>query len=159
MFAAMLTGTTPWSVAATELTFRAGLEAYNAHDYGRARAIWTDLANRNDAKAQSGLGYMYYTGLGVAQDSPRAAEWFYRAANQGESTAQFFLALMHRAADGVPASPELALMWCDLAVSGGQPDAAEWLEKIMAELTDGQRREAWRLEAEWNRIHDKAAAR
>jgi TPR repeat protein len=149
----------PRLAATAEPTFRDGLRAYDVRDYGRALAIWTRLAGANDAKAQAGLGYMYYAGQGVARDSQRAAELFYPAASQGETTAQFFLALMHRSADGVVASPELSLMWCELAMSGGQPAAFEWHEEIMADLTEPQRREAWRLVAEWYRIRDTAAAR
>lgn len=159
LLAVLLVGATPCFAAATELTFRDGLHAYNIHDYTRAWAIWDRLADRDDAKAQAGLGYLYYAGLGVAQDSRRAAEWFYRAANEGETTAQFFLALMHRNADGVPASRTLSLMWCELAMSGGQPDAFEWREEIMADATEPERREAMRLVAEWYRIHGKAPAR
>jgi len=156
---AMLAGAAPVYAAGSEPTFRDGLHAYNVHDYARAWAIWGRLADRDDVKAQAGLGYMYYEGRGVAQNSKRAAELFYRAANRGETTAQLFLALMHRNADGVPASRVLSLMWCELAMSGGQPDAFEWREQIMAEATEPERREAWRLVAEWYRIHDGKMAR
>jgi len=159
LLAALLVAATPHFAVAEDMTFREGLRAYNMHEYGRAWVIWGRLADRGDAKAQAGLGYLYYAGLGVAQDSRRAAEWFYRAANKGETTAQFFLALMHRNADGVPGSRTLSLMWCELAMSGGQPDAFEWREQIMADATEPERREAWRLVAEWYRIHGKATAR
>ena len=147
----------PAPAAEPQARFRDGLTAFNAKDFGKAYATWLPLAERGDAKAQSSLGYMYYSGQGIPQDSRHAAEWFYRAANQGEPSAQFFLALMHFHADGVAESPELSLMWCELAMAGGQPNAHEWRVRIMESMTDAQRREAWRLVAEWYSVHEKAA--
>lgn len=146
------------AATAADPTFRDGLHAYNVRDFGRAHAIWLKLAERDDANAQSSLGYMYYAGQGVAQSSRRAADWFYRAANQGEPTAQLFLALMHHEADGVPESPELSLMWCELAMAGGQPTAYEWRGRIMESMTDAQRKESSRLLTEWYRAHGPARA-
>lgn len=139
-------------------SFRTALHAFNLHDYPTAYGIWRRLADRNDARAQASLGYMYYVGRGVPRSSRDAAAWFYRAANQGEPTAQLFLAVMHYYADGVPKSLELSLMWCELAMAGGQPDALEWRGLIMDGMTSKQHEEAWRLVDRWYRIHDRAEA-
>ena len=48
-----------------DTAFRAGLTAFNEGAYARASAAWGPLAEAGDARAQSGLGFMYYSGRGV----------------------------------------------------------------------------------------------
>ena len=108
-----------------DAAFRGGLAAFNDGSYARALEAWGPLASAGDARAQAALGFMYYSGRGVARDSVRAAEFFQRAAEQGEPTAQLFLALMHFKSDGVPMNEPLAMMWVELALAGGQVEAFE----------------------------------
>src|SRR5712692_9720811 len=145
----------PSSVRAdvADAAFRAGLTAFNEGSYVRAQAAWVPLARAGDARAQSGLGFMYYSGRGVPRDSARAAELFGRAAEQGEPTAQLFLSMMHFKSDGVPMNPPLAMMWAELAIAGGQPDAFDWHALVMQSVTEAQRQEGWRLVARWRDIH------
>jgi TPR repeat protein len=138
--------------------FREGLSAFNAGNYARAFTLWQPLAAAGDARAQEGLGYMYYSGRGVARNTRHAAEYFYRAADQGDPTAQLFLALMHFTSDGVPRSASLAMMWSELAMDGGQDDAYEIRGKIMQSMTAAERAEGWRLVARWQAIHAKMTA-
>src|SRR5579871_4324022 len=139
--------------AGTDAAFREGLAAYNAGSYARTLSAWEPIAKAGDARAQAGLGFMYYSGRGVPRDSARAAELFRLAADQNEPTAQLFLALMHFKSDGVPASAPLAMMWAELAVAGGQVDAFELRGIIMQSMTDAERAEGWRLLAEWRANH------
>lgn len=144
----------PMPHAASGEGFRDGLRAFNQRDYGGAYEIWWPLADRDgDAKAQAGLGYLYYSGRGVARDSGRAAAWFYRAAKQGEPTAQFLLAMMHLSGDGVARDRTLSLMWCELAMAGGQAGAYRLREVIMSEMTTEERQTAWDLVAAWYRVY------
>ena len=136
-----------------DATFRSGLSAFNQGIYDRAQAAWGPLAAAGDARAQSGLGFMYYSGRGVARDSARAAEFFDRAADQGEPTAQLFLALMYFKADGVPKSFPLAMMWLELAIAGGQGDVYELRGTIMESMSEVEREEGWRLIARWRQTH------
>src|SRR5216683_5387339 len=122
--------------ADADAAFRNGLTAFNEGAYAGARAAWVPLAQAGDARAQSGLGFMYYSGRGVPRDSARAAELFGRAAEQGEPTAQLFLSVMHFKSDGVPLNPSLAMMWAELAIAGGQTDAFEWHALIMQSMTE-----------------------
>lgn len=151
-------GTATAAADADDKAFRTALHAFNVHDYPTAYAIWRRLADGNDARSEASIGYMYFVGRGVPRSSQDAAAWFYRAANQGESTAQLYLAVMHYYADGVPKNLELSLMWCELAMVGGQPDALEWRGLIMDSMTSMQHAEAWRLVDRWYRIHDRAMA-
>jgi TPR repeat protein len=145
----------PAGAAGADTVFRDGLAAYNTGSYERALAAWEPIAKAGDARAQAGLGFMYYSGRGVPRDSARAAELFRLAAEQNEPTAQAFLALMHFKSDGVPASAPLAMMWVELAIAGGQADAFELHGLIMQSMTDAERAEGWRLLAEWRTNHRK----
>jgi TPR repeat protein len=153
VFALVLCG--PCLAADADADFRTGLDAFNVANYDRAFAAWGPLADAGDARSQSGLGFMYYSGRGVPRDSQRAAELFSRAAEQGEPTAQLFLALMYFRSDGVPANLPLALMWMELAMSGGQSEAYEWRGMIMGSMSEAEREEAWRLLARWRQSHAK----
>jgi TPR repeat protein len=139
--------------------FRDGLTAFNEGSYARAFATWGPLAAAGDARAEEGIGFMYYTGRGVARDARHAAEYFYRAANQGEPTSQLLLAMMHFRSDGVPKSTPLALMWAELAMDGGQAEAYEISGKIKQSMTDAERAEGWRLIAQWREIYAKSHPR
>jgi TPR repeat protein len=138
-----------------DAAFRAGLTAFNEGSYARAQAAWVPLATAGDPRAQTSLGFMYYSGRGVPRDSVRAAELFQRAAEQGEPTAQLFLAQMYFKSDGVPMNAPLAMMWVELAVAGGQVEAFGLRGIIMQSLTEAEREEAWRLFARWRETHRK----
>jgi TPR repeat protein len=138
-----------------DAAFRHGLAAFNDGSYARAQEAWVPLARAGDARAQTGLGFMYYSGRGVPRDSVRATEFFQRAAEQGEPTAQLFLALMYFKSDGVPMNVPLAMMWVELAMAGGQTEAFEWRGIIMQSMTEAERDEAWRLLARWREAHRK----
>jgi uncharacterized protein len=136
-----------------DAAFRAGLTAFNEGSYARAQEAWVPLARAGDARAQAGLGFMYYSGRGVPRDSVQAAEFFQRAAEQGEPTAQLFLALMYFKSDGLPMNAPLAMMWVELALAGGQVEAFELRGIIMQSMTEAEREEAWRLFARWRETH------
>ena len=142
------------SAAARAETFYQGLQAYNVGDYGRAADIWGPLAAGNDGNAQSGLGLLYYKGLGVGQDWRQALKWFGLAANNGVVQAQMFLSLMLWHGHGVPRSPVWAYMWCDLVVTAGLEGAIEWRHQIEATLSDHEIAEARRLVARWHEAHN-----
>ena len=66
-------------------------------------------ANAGDAKAQTTLGIMYFTGEAISKDASgkvlstdaaKAAAWFHRAALQGNADAQFNLGLMYAIGKG-----------------------------------------------------------
>jgi uncharacterized protein len=138
-----------------DAAFRNGLTAFNDGSYARAQEAWIPLARAGDARARTGLGFMYYSGRGVPRDSVQAAEFFQRAAEQGEPTAQLFLALMYFQSDGVPMNATLAMMWVELALAGGQAEAFQWRGLIMQSMTEAEREEAWRLFARWRETHGK----
>src|SRR5260370_31587381 len=98
-----------------DAAFRNGLTAFNEGSYARAQEAWVPLARAGDARAQTGLGFMDYSGRGVPRDIVRASEFFQRAAEQGAPTAQLFLAQMYFKSDGGPMNAPLAMMWLALS--------------------------------------------
>jgi TPR repeat protein len=87
------------------------VEARLKGDYPRALKLLRPLADQGDAAAQSNLGFMYATGMGVPQDRAEAAKWYQRAAEQGRANAQFNLGRMYAVGQGVPKSEADALKW------------------------------------------------
>ena len=89
-------------------------------------------AEMGDAKAQNGLGVMYYTGEVVTKDASgkimnndpaAAAGWFYRSAIQGYADAQFNLGLMYANGEGVAKDEAKAAEWFRKAAEQGNVDA------------------------------------
>jgi TPR repeat protein len=142
-----------------DAAFRSGLSAFNEGSYARALAVWGQLAAAGDPRAEEGIGFMYYTGRGVVRDSRQAAKYFYRAANQGEPTSQLLLAMMHFRSDGVPKSMPLALMWAELAMESGQPEAYEVSGRIRQSTTEAERAEGSRLLLRWREIYENSQTR
>jgi TPR repeat protein len=62
---------------------------------------------------------MYSSGEGVPQDSTKVAQWYRRAAEQGNVNAQFNLGLMYRRGDGVPQDFTKAAQWYRRAAEQG----------------------------------------
>ena len=73
--------------------YAAGSRAFEQGDYAMALKEWLPLATAGDAEAQTGIGFMYQTGKGVAHDPKEAAKWFRFAAEHGHAGAQSRLAL------------------------------------------------------------------
>jgi TPR repeat protein len=100
--------------------YEAGLKAFQAEIYARARDIWRPLADAGDAQAQYGLGVMYERGAGgIAADPSRAAHWYARAVGQDHPSAQNNLGLMFAQGRGVQRDPVRATrLWQSAAEAG-----------------------------------------
>ena len=91
-----------------------------------------ERANAGDAKSQTELGVMYYTGEAVSKtlsgqvrdnDPGLAAGWFYRAAEQGYADAQFNLGLMYANGEGIEQDIVQAVELFKKAAEQGNIDA------------------------------------
>lgn len=142
-----------FSVTARAGTFYEGLQAYNVGDYREAATIWRPLALQNDGNAQSGLGLLYYKGLGIDQNLPEALRWFSLGANNGVVQSQMFLCIMTWQGHGIRRSPVWAYMWCDLVVTAGLMEAIQMRDEIEAEMTEQQIARARNLVARWHSAH------
>ena len=80
-------------------------------DYASALNLLRPLAEQGDAEGQFGLGFMYFSGLGVQKDFTEAVMWYRRAADQGSANAQFNLGGMYARGQGVYRDLAEALKW------------------------------------------------
>jgi len=102
-------------------------------------------AESGDAKAQNGLGVMYYTGEAISKDTSgktlnndpeKAAAWFHRsaaqgyAAEQGNVDAQNNLGVMYYSGEGVPRDTAKAAEWFKKAAAQGNADAQANLDAM-----------------------------
>jgi TPR repeat protein len=67
--------------------FEQARQAYLAQDYPRALRLMLRQARLGNPHAQYTLGYMYYYGQGVRQDTEQALAWIRQAAAQGDARA------------------------------------------------------------------------
>ena len=135
--------------------FRQGLTAFNRAEYTESLRLWRPLAEGGNANAQSGMGYLYYKGLGVKQDYGTAADWFRQAAEQGQPDAQLFLGTLFYNGVGVSQSYVQAYKWCDLAQSNGASQAGPCREAAQQRMNDTELAESSRLVTEWFHLHNR----
>ena len=81
--------------------------------------------------AQYNLGVMYANGQGVAKDESTAAEWYRKAAEQGDAEAQFNIGLMFVNGKGVPQSFSEALRWFRKAEAQGIEQATAAIQQVL----------------------------
>jgi TPR repeat protein len=100
-----------------------GMDAYRRGDYATALTLLRPLAESGDPAAQSSLGYMYQSGLGVPEDLGQAANLFHEAAEHGYAPAMVNLGAMFEVGAGVPQDNVEAYKWYSLAVSNFKTEA------------------------------------
>lgn len=114
----------PDTVAPERFGMRPPDLAYGAFQRGRyltALELARPRAEAGDAAAQTLLGEIYSRGLGVRRDQEAAAQWYGRAAEQGETEARFQLAMI-LLGGGMP-ERERAYELMRAAADGGNPQA------------------------------------
>ena len=130
----------------------AGLRERADEGNAEAKAPVADLRERADqglAEAQFNLGYAYYMGEGVTQDSVEAVKWYRKAAEQGHATAQLKLGLVYYLGDGVTQDYAEAHKWFNLSAAAGDTSAGELRDILAQKMTPEQIAEAQRLAREW----------
>ena len=73
---------------------------------------------------------MFAEGKGVLQDHRIAAEWYWRAAEQGLALAQYRLAIIYRDGIGMQKDTKKAIFWLKKAAQQNLPEAIEQLNKL-----------------------------
>jgi TPR repeat protein len=100
-----------------------GLEAASTGDYARAVAEIKPLADKGDAQAQYYMGYFHHYGyLTGKPDETEAANWFLKAAEQGEPRAQNYLGMIYEKGEGPKKDLIASHMW--RSISAANPKAA-----------------------------------
>ena len=89
-------------------------------------------AEKGDVEAQSALGVMFRSGIGVPKDYKEAAKWFGKAAEQGYAEAQLRLGSMFQSGIGVPEDDREAVKWYRKAAEQGHAWAQMRLSSMYA---------------------------
>ena len=92
---------------------------YKAGNYTKAVALYRQLADQGDARAQCNLGGCYANGEGVAQSYDEAVRWYRKAADQGYARAQCNLGVCYANGWGVAQSYDEAVRWYRKAADQG----------------------------------------
>jgi uncharacterized protein len=82
-------------------------------------------------------------------DNAAAANWYRKAAEQGDARAQNNLGIMYNKGDGVPQDRVTAYMWLNLAATSGFDEALRNRDIIAKRMTPAQIGEAQKLAREW----------
>jgi len=99
-----------------------GIAAYNAKNFDKAVELLQPLAEKsNNPQAQEKIGRLYHRGKGLPKDAGKAAEWYLKAAEQGDAPAAARLGSMYWIGEGVPRDPNQAVKWYVLGASKGNP--------------------------------------
>ena len=140
----------PKALARTsEPSFEAAKAAYERGDFSAAAYLSKPLAEKGDAMSQIGLGFLYFSGKGVAKDYVEAARWYQKAADQGNASGQHSLGRMYAAGLGVNQDYVTAYKWFNLAVGNGDATANRSRDEVAMKMTPGQIAEAQSLTRQW----------
>jgi TPR repeat protein len=145
--------------AVAEEDFMAGLAAYDAGDYRRARKIWRSLAEEGDVDAQTSLAGMYLMGSGVARNFRLAAKWYRPAAEQGDAIAQLNLGDLYGRGLGVEKDLVRAWLWLSLAAAAEHDWAADRREVIAKSMTKAELDAARDMLFRWRETHPEKPKR
>ena len=100
-------------------SFDKGMAAYEAKNFKKARAVFSELANAGHPKAQYWLGAMNEFGLGGAVDRAAALKWYSSSAKEENSDAQYALGEKLLTGNGIDSNPAEAVSWWRKAASHG----------------------------------------
>lgn len=107
--------------------------------HGEAAALYRQLAEAGDPRAQTRLAWMHEAGQGVSRDLQEAARRFELAAVAGEAEAQYALAVMMRTGKGRDKDLAQSEMWLQRAADQRYPAAVAALKSNRSAATDGVR--------------------
>jgi TPR repeat protein len=105
--------------------YEAGKKAFDASDFETAMKEWKPLAAQGHARAQHGVGFMYATGRGVAQEYKEAVKWYRKAAEQGLAMAQKTLGDFYYSGQVVTQDYKEAVKWFRKAAEQGYAKAQQ----------------------------------
>lgn len=110
--------------------------------------VSSGVAAKGESWAQSSLGAMYNTGLGVVQDYAESAKWYRLAAAQRYAIVQRNLGEIYAGGHGVPKDYVLAHMWFNLGAVSGDADSVKNRDIIAQRMTPQQLADAQMLARE-----------
>ena len=101
-------------------------------NHAQELALYRLAAAQNFDAAQYCLGYMYYRGEGVAQDSASALRFYRLAAAQEHPSSLYMVAECHEFGRGVRKNKAKAIRWYKRAQAAGDHNATNALQRLRA---------------------------
>ena len=95
------------------------------------------------------MGDFYRDGRGVEQDDEVAADWYAKAAEQGEAHGQIELGFIYGTGYGRPKDLVLSHMWSSLAAAQGNEEAKTNKAAAAIRMVPGQIKRAEELARIW----------
>ena len=92
-------------------------------DDAEALRWFRKAADQGDARAEYGMGFIYYEGRGAQQDYAEAVRWYRKAADQGNALAEYELGYMYHHGYGVSQDYAEAARWYRKAADKGDAHA------------------------------------
>jgi TPR repeat protein len=105
------------ATGASAHSFDDGVSAFQPGNDALAMRLLHPFAEKNDAKAQKNLGWLYYIGQGVPKDPQGAVRSWRLAAEEGDTEGLFNLGVMYDKGQGVSQDFIRAYMWYHLAAA------------------------------------------
>lgn len=96
-------------------------------------------AQKGHAESLGKVGYMYYSGAGVAQDYAKAVEWYFKSAENGVDFARHSVGYLYMNGKGVEQNDPKSIYWFRKSVAQGYERLGENLFEL---LYKGKRGEA-----------------
>lgn len=97
--------------------------AFMAGNYALAQKELKPLLAKGDARSQYAMGVMAENGFGMPKNPKVAADWYLKAAKQGNIDAQYNLGAMYEHGIGIPVNYVEAARWYRPAAESGDIDA------------------------------------
>ena len=131
--------------------------AYDRASNETALKVWLPDAERGDANAQTHVGEIYESGLGVEPDFRQAVAWYKKAAAQGDSRAMINLGTLYEAGRGVSRDMTIAMNWYRKA-SGIKEGSLEYATEEQQAQRRALAKEAEELRSQVVVLSDELAA-
>ncbi len=113
--------------------FQKAKQAYQADNFIYAWNKFKPLAESGHRESQYYLGLLYSaSGTGRAQNLPRAAEWYSRAAQQGHVLSQFSTGMMYQYGTGLTVDYSEAFYWLEMAAKNDLGEAQLAVSRLLA---------------------------
>ena len=119
--------------AAVAQTFEDGVVAEDRGAYADALRIFSEAADRGDAKSQFALAEMIRQGQGAPRDDRKALGWYRKAADAGLPGAEYRLGVLYQSGQGASRSDQTAAGWYAKAAGHGYPSAQVRLGVLYAQ--------------------------
>gem|GEM_PF-1995387 len=125
--------------------FETASAAYQEGNYLKARAMFEQLAQEGDVKAQVKFAQMLDKGQGGAKSYKKAILWYRQAAVRSYPEAQYYMGVKYINGHGVPKNEIVAYAWFAVALDNGYAKAAQPLKVLNTTMESAARQQALQL--------------